>query len=227
VHCRAIDGGDPRLEQIDADARLAFIRRELRDGARKARLWSWSWTGVYGSLATYQLLSATVIDTSRDGRIDGYIGAASAAIGVATMQLMPLKVMSDQRWLDRRLRLASADVDRCALLDEAEHLLVRDAASEAFGTSPLIHAGNLVFNIGLAVLLGAGFGHWRTAGITAAVGTAVGELEVFTQPTNSVDALRRYRSGVLGGRTEQPRPSWVVTPALGAGVYGLQIAGSF
>jgi hypothetical protein len=227
VHCRAIDGGDARLEQIDADRRIAFIRDELHEGAHKARLWSWSWTAAYGSIATYQLLSATVIDPSRDGRIDGYIGAASAAIGVATLQLMPLRVMADQRRLDRRLRLAPPGTDRCAILDEAEHLLLRDAASESFGAGPLVHAGNLAFNVGLAVLLGVGFNHWRTAGITAAVGTAVGEIEILSQPTSSVDALRRYRSGVLGGPTERPRLQWTLTPMLGTSTYGLQVAGSF
>jgi hypothetical protein len=163
-----------------------------------------------------------VIDPSRAGRIDGFIGAGSAAIGIAAMQLMPLKVIGDER----RLRAAGPGTDRCALLAEAERLLERDARSEAFGTSPLMQAGSLVFNVGLAVVLGAGFHHFRTAGITLGVGAVVGELEIATQPTHSIDALRRYRAGLLE-HTEKPARSWTIVPSVGAGEYGLQLVGRF
>jgi hypothetical protein len=214
-------------EGRDTDERLEFIQHELGEGARKAQIWSWSWTAVYGSIAAYQLVSATVIDPSRDGRIDGFVGAGSAAIGVASMQLMPLKVIGDHRRLDLSLRAAGPGADHCALLAEAERLLERDAASEAFGRSPLMQAGTLAFNVGLAALLGAGFHHFRTAGITLATGMAVGELEMFTQPTHSIDALRRYRAGMIKGKDTERAFSWTIVPSVGAGEYGLQLVGRF
>src|SRR5438067_1859024 len=134
VTCPAIDGGSPALTAIDAGERLESIRSHLVREARRAHIWSWTWLSIYATLSVGSL----AIDVARgpDTRIDGYINSGSAAIGVISIVAMPLKVMGDARRLDRLLgaRHATASPEEtCALVAEAERLLVRDARGEAFG----------------------------------------------------------------------------------------------
>ena len=112
--------------------------------------------------------------TDRAGLIDDGIGAGASFVGVLSVALSPQAVMADQYWLERRLRRAPPGTDVCALLADAERLLVRDAKSAAFGKSALVHAGNFVFNAGVMLLLGIGFNHWEQAALQGVVGVAVG-----------------------------------------------------
>jgi hypothetical protein len=111
---------------------------------------------------------------------------------------MPLEVIADTRWLERRLATAPPGTGECQLLAEAEGLLHRDAKGEAFGRSWLFHVGNVVVNVALGLVIAAGFHHWLSGGISSAVGIAVGEAQILTQPTGAVTALARYRRGDLG-----------------------------
>jgi hypothetical protein len=221
VHCQAIAGGSPRLVGIDARVRLAFIREQLTHDARRARIWAWTWAGIYSALTVSSIVLATTLNTDKD-RTDNAIGAGAAAFGLGVLIVMPLAIMRDQRWLERRLRQASADEDPCAELADAERLLLRDAKSEAFGTGPLVHAGNVLFNVGLALVLGAGLGHWDAAAITSMTGIVVGELQSFTQPTGAVRTLRDYREARMSS-TGQPLPDWFVVPTASPTQVGLSL----
>ena len=195
THCRAIAGGSLKLESIDANERLAFLRDALRRGARHARIYHWGWTAIYAGLTAYN--GGRIASDDAYNRINDYFGTGASAFGLLVLWIAPLKVMRDQRWLERRLSRAPPDEDRCAQLADAERLLLRDAEGEAFGKSALIHIGNFAFNTGLALVLGIGFGHWDQAAIQGLVGVAVGELQSFTQPSDEIVTLARYRRADL------------------------------
>jgi hypothetical protein len=118
--------------------------------------------------------------------------------------VMPLRVMGDQRWLERRLATAPLGTHECALLAEAETLLVRDARNQAFGRSEVVHVGNVAVNAIIFAIIGAGFGHWTGAVISAVTGIVVGEVQIFTQPVGLVTDLARYRAGDLRPPTAAP-----------------------
>ncbi|HZS35245.1 MAG TPA: hypothetical protein VFF06_00385 [Polyangia bacterium] len=224
MRCRRIAGGSARLESLDAAARLAYLRENLRRGARHVRAWHYAWSGIYGALTTYQLVLIPFGD--REQRIDYYFGASSALLGFAVLWIAPLKVMRDQRWLERRIAAAPPGESPCAPLADAERLLLRDAASEAFGKSALVHAGNVALNVGLLLALGFGFGHWQQAAIQGPVGIVVGELQIFSQPRDEMTTLARYRSGQL---TPAPRERyWLsVVPDLSRDRAGLSLTIDF
>lgn len=194
--CAAIAGGSARLAAIDAGERLRFVEGALEHGARRARQWAWGWAGIYSAIATYNF--ARLADADEAGRIDYLVGGSASLVGVATLAIHPLGVMRDQRRLERHERAGwPAEPGVCARLAFAEHLLLRDAASEKLGVSALTHAGSFLFNAGLSLLLGVVFGHWSQAAITGFTGLAVGELQIATQPVDVVHALTRYRDGQL------------------------------
>jgi len=219
-------GGSAALDDLDGEARLAFIEERLAHEARRARVWAWSWAGAYSGLVVANGIRIGFA-TNRDDLIDTTLATAASSIGLIALAALPLKVMRDQRALDALVAAAPADGDRCALLAEAERLLLRDAASEALGKSFVVHAGSFVFNVGLGLLLGAGFGHWTQGTIVSFTGIAVGELQTATQPAGAIDSLSRYRSGQLYPATERHTPAFTVVPIVAQGLAGFQIGARF
>ncbi len=214
VGCQPLAGSSSALAGLDAERRLEFLERRLRHDARRARSWAWSWACIYSGLVSYNALRLGLA-TNRHDVIDDSVGTAASSVGLIVLAVLPLKVMRDQRHFERMLGAASPHSDRCALLAEAERLLLRDAGSESFGKSPLIHVGNFAFNMGIGLLLGLGFGHWTQAAIVSFTGIAVGELQSITQPTDAVETLARYRAGDLRESRDRPdRAAWLVVPSL-------------
>lgn len=225
TRCAPIIAGVPELGNIDAEVRLHFLRDRLRQESRKTRIWAFTWTGIYSTLIVYDLAMLDVND--RDKLIDNGIGASAAMVGVLSIALLPPRIIGDQFWLERRLRHAPPGTDTCALLAEAEGLLLRDAKSAAFGKSAMVHAGNFVFNVGVGLLLGVGFGHWGQAALQGLLGIAVGEAMIISQPAGIVRDLSRYRAANLGLPPSWRPVSWAVTPVISRDRAGLLLALGF
>lgn len=186
----------------DARPRLAWIDARLDRTAHHARLWQWGWGLGIGASGVASLAAAPFVAPS--DRVDWYTGAATAAIGVVPFILSPLSVTVDAP----RLRAAVAalppppapgdagdDAAGCALLDQAERLLIANARNQRDQQRWFIHAGNIVFNTGVMLFLGLGYHHWTSGIINGAAGAAVGEAIIFTQPTATIDDLAAYQRG--------------------------------
>jgi hypothetical protein len=225
TECAPIAGGVPELAHVDAQVRLRFIRDRLRLQSRRTRIWAFTWTGLYSAVIVYNLAQLNPQD--RDNLIDNGIGAAASLVGVLSVALVPPKLIGDQFWLERRLKHAPPGTDVCALVAEAEGLLLRDAKSAAFGKSALVHAGNFVFNMGVGLLLGAVFHHWQQAAIQAGLGIAVGEVMIFSQPAEIVSDLSRYRAANLGLPPKWRPVSWGVAPQLSSNYAGITVGAAF
>ncbi len=221
--CALPDGAAPALARADAAARLAFLQAGMRHAAHRARLWAWSSAGALSFAAGFQLLGATHVPDAGD-RIDLYVGAASIGFSLAQLAIFYPRVTIDQWALDRRVARAGPDADRCALVAEAEHLLMRDARSEEIATSAAMQAVTFLFNIGTGLVLGIGFDRWHSAVINLFVGAALGELQIVTQPTDSVDLLRRYRAGELTPHEpEHAQLRWQLAPTASRDGFGLAL----
>jgi hypothetical protein len=220
TYCKPIEGGVGSLARIDADARLEFVRTNLRQGAFDTRIWHSTWSALYGGVAIYQIVSIPF--SSHDGKTWHYFGAGGSLLGLGVLQIMPPKVLADAPALELRLVAESG----CAALADAERVLTRDAASEAFSISPMVHAGNFAINIGLVLALGLGFHNWNQAALQGGIGAVVGEIQTFTQPRRELHALARYRAGDL--RTQRRRAfDFSIAPVLARQQAGLGLGLSF
>jgi hypothetical protein len=212
TQCRAIKGGTPALEAVDAETRLAWIDRHLTVDARNARLWSGLWGGLYGGITVVQsALAATQSDPGQ--RVENIVGAAASFVGVLSVVILPPSVERDESWWQKHKLRVLGHEDPCATLATAELLLQRAADSTEFGIGPLVHVGNFAINIAAGLVLGVGFNRWPAFAYVGIVGIAVGEVQVITQPTAPIEELRLYKLGALDGTQPQARNlQWNVLP---------------
>jgi hypothetical protein len=189
AYALSCDGVSAATDEEDAAVRLDFLRDRMHHGANYASIWDAGWSIAYAGVSTYQAIALPI--ANHHDRIDRSFGLGGSLLGVAVIQIMPMKIIADDRRLERDIKASRGD--QCAQLAEAERLLKRDAASEAFSHGPLVHFGNFILNSGMVVALGFGFHHWNTAAIQGLSGIAIGEIQTFTQPSYELKTLALYQ----------------------------------
>jgi len=229
--CPVPDGADPKLGQVDARERVAFLRTQLGAQARYAHHWANAWFTIYTATLAATVTMAAVADTVDDARDpleindrrDKVIAAAFsilAPIGV----LFSLRVGTDG---PRFLLLDHLDTEasRCVLVRRGEQFMDRDAKDEASRNGWLTQGLLIGVNVALGLAIGAGYGHWLNGAINFAGGMLIGELQFATQPTGLIGAWKRYQAGELG--SPAPRATLRIAPQLSTGSVGLGVAGTF
>jgi hypothetical protein len=224
--CPSMAGAWGQLEDIDASVRLGYIQRRLRSGAARATVWSYGWGTAYAAMAAFQGVRIRLANDYTT-QMESALGAGSSVLGVAALVLMPPAIMGDADRLDAGIANLRPGDDRCALLRDAERYLLRDADNQSFGIGWLMQSVTLAYNIGLGLVFGLWLHDWTGAAITMGTGIAASELMTFTQPTDAIDALRRYRLGDLR-RTSAPSTSyWIAAPDIAPDHAGLTVRGAF
>jgi hypothetical protein len=187
-----------------ADAeRLDFLRGRLEAEASRVTVWRGAWGATYALGTLGQLAAAGAVAT--EDRPDWLWGAASTAVGVAFTIIGTPEVMDDGP--DFARRSAAPGSDPCALIAEGERLLLKDAGNETAGVQWYWHVANVVFNAGMSLIVGLGYGHWVSALVNFLVGAGLGEGTLFTQPTALEAAWQGYLAGGLGPSVRAPGPS--------------------
>jgi hypothetical protein len=174
----------------DVEMRLSFLARVFDREVKTTDTWSWSWGSGYVALAGAQAGVAPAVK-DRDTRAGLVIGSAASGFGALVLFGLPLQITLPLRAVRRRW----AEPDRCLLLRMAEETLAREVRIQKLAKGPLTHIGNVAVNVGIALLMGLGFGQWRSAAISFGVGVAAGEGNAFTQPRHLERAEQDYRTG--------------------------------
>lgn len=219
-------GGALALAGEDASARLGYIQRRLRRGAARSRAWAISWGSIYATTAAVQLVRIPLSE-SPTTQIESGIAAGSAALGVGFVIILPPAILADQARLDRQIAGIPRGGDVCPVLADAERYLVRDAANQAFGVGWLMQSVTVAYNIGLGLVFGLALHDWTVGAITTLSGIAVSELMTLTQPTDAIDALRRYRAGDLRPTTATSTSYWIAAPDVAPGRVGMRVGAAF
>jgi len=178
----------PALAQINPNDRLQFLTGSLERAHRRASTWMWSWRVAYLGLAGGAVGLAQVTD-DHNQRIDFYFGAGKSAAAELNQLAMPLHVEP---------ATASAGPDICAALADSEIALGRAADDESRIYGWGMHAVMAGVNIGAGLAEGLLYDDiWTLAVVGMVTGIAVGELEIWTQPTDAVEVRRHYLRGEL------------------------------
>jgi hypothetical protein len=171
---RAGSCGDPQA----VEDRLDVLADAFDDQIRGLDIWSFSWGGIYGTLAISEGIVAATMSGDNPGRIDIVFGAIAAGVGAVSFMILPMRLTVPLR----HVRTQWADPDRCGLLFRAEQVRQHVADEQRVAKSWLGHAGNLLVNLGIALTFGLVLHHWEAGLISAGVGLAVGELNLLSQP---------------------------------------------
>lgn len=156
------------------------LRAALESDQRAVSTWFWGWTGFFGGVATAQ--SVVVAGSNRAQLVDpAAVGAVSSSLGFVGMGLTEV----------RPDLAAQLPMDDAGLWQQLRLQARREAAGKAWP------------NHVLAAAVAVGGGLWLVLGrdrpvegaINTAVSLAVGELQLWTQPTRALDAWRRWRPG--------------------------------
>jgi hypothetical protein len=191
----------------DAEAQIAFVRERLTADAGNARLWMWGW-GIGYTAATLGQAGLTFATDDEGEKVELWVGAGKSALGLIPTLLIPVPALRDAGALDR---MASAGGDRCAVASAAEKYLAASADDEAFNRGFLAHTGNVLVNGGGLLVVGLGYDRWLTGTLSAVVGIAIGEVQIYTRPTAS-----------LRGRDDW-RTRWTIVPVVTSEVTGAQL----
>lgn len=179
----------------EVDARVSFIRSSLRADARHAQTWSSSW-GLFGvGVAAGSVALAAASETSHDRIV--WLAQGLPALGFPALMLLdPLKVMSDERDLERLVVVHGTS--SCDVLRAAESYLERDARDERKKTSVFAHALGVLANVASSAVIVIGTGDWGAALLNGAGGIAVSETNLWTLPTGAAHAQDAYRARSFG-----------------------------
>ncbi len=208
-----------QVERSDAE-RLKFLKTELVAEGNRAWNWSIAWATIYAAGTVGQVAPIPLIVPS--DQVEWWVGAATTAVGIAFVAFDPLEVIDAAPRFEKR---TTQPADICAVIAEGEGLLERGAAHEALGRRWFIHALNVVFNVGVGLILGLGYGHWVAGAVNFAIGVTLGEATILTSPNRLVSAWSEYQRGELGQAATPV--SFKVFPMIRSDAAGLGVALTF
>jgi hypothetical protein len=175
--------------------KLAFLEDRLTRGEPAASTWWNAWYITYLAATAGQAAVAGAV-RDRDLRADMAVGAVSSALGVVPLGLFDFPARYAGTAL--RARPARTPAERRAKLALGEKLLRESAEAEAFGRSWLAHLGCVGVSALSGLVLAVAYKRGVSSLITVATNLAVGELQVWTQPTAAVRDWAAYQQGTLG-----------------------------
>jgi hypothetical protein len=196
--------------------RQLFIEERLDAGRRHALYWQQGWTGFYSaSMVVQGVLGVT--ENDKDDRVKNIVGALKSGVAFAELLLNPIP----GRYGADELRNMPTNTPTANLrrLNRGEQLLQRRATRAANRRIWKPHLKVLGLNLVGAVLI-AGFGDEDDALPSTALGIAVGEAAIWSQPWLPEADLQDYRNRFPPSRTGL---NWKLVPTPG----GIAITGNF
>lgn len=178
--------------------RLQVIETMLNESRFSNSLWWYGWMGAYGAASA---VSFTIASKSDDDvtRITQTVSGIESVIGLAGVILTPLPPAYAYRHLDNMPYSTQEDKDK--KLSAAEGYLRETAQTQEFGASWVAHTLNFVVNAsgGLVIWQGydeqiehAGGDPLKEGLLNFIIGFAVGEIQIFTQPTGGIRQWKFY-----------------------------------
>jgi hypothetical protein len=146
---------------------------ELRTEADRAWTWRRNWTLINAGLMAGSFAVVPLVE--REDRPDWIISGAGSGITALTTWFFPLRVES-----------AAAELEALPASERAEQLprLWHESAEDEHDrvTWPW-HVANVALSAGAGAIIAFGYHHYVSGAVTAVAGSALGEVQILTQPT--------------------------------------------
>lgn len=171
------------LSENDIRQRQNFIEERLDDGRQHASYWQNGWTGFYAVSAAAQTVMWLDADNN-DDRISAVVGAAKSAGALIDILLRPLP---GRHGADEIRNLPAAE-----RLSRGEELLDQAAQRAQERTSWKSHLKVIGVNLFSGILIAA-FGDEGDAAVSTALGIAIGEANIWSQPSFPIENRKDYQ----------------------------------
>lgn len=198
------------ISESELDQRLRFIETRLAGLNPNASYWQYGWTGFYAATALGQAALAIDEDDS-DDELGYIVGAVKSTGGLVQMLLKPLPAVTSHD--DFQSMASETRAERLLKLEQGEALLQENAirAQQRYGFKR--HAIGIGVNLlGAAVI--AAYGDSSDALPSAAIGIAISEANIWTEPSRAATDLDDYRSQFDGAQKTSVR-NWHLVPSRG------------
>jgi hypothetical protein len=146
---------------------------KLRTEADSAWAWRRNWTLINVGLMAGSFAVVPLVE--REDRPDWIISGAGSGITAITTWFFPLRVESAADELE-----ALPVSERAKQLPRLWHESAEDEHDRV--TWPW-HVANVTLSVGAGAIIAFGYDHYVSGAVTAVAGTALGEVQIFTQPT--------------------------------------------
>lgn len=185
----------------DVSARIDNIQQSLDDGTGSAQLWWYGWVGFY-SAATALPLAVALTTDNKTLQVTSGVAAGESLIGLGGMLIFSFPPRSAAAEL--RSMPENTPEERMKKLSVAETLLKESSDSEMAGTSWVQHSLGVLVNAAGALVIWQVYGNrikqaggtaWEQALIAFVAGTAVSEVQIWTEPTRAISDEKEYTSG--------------------------------
>lgn len=198
------------LSDGEVTRRLNFLVDRL-DTDRDYAWWWWhGWTAFYGVGVVVEGVRAGLTD--HDAKKAEYIiGGIKAAGGFILLLMRPQEAMNGADAV--RALPGTTAADRRLQLAVAEDQLRRNAEVSLRRYNWLRHLLNFGINAAGGVIIGAAFDDPSRGARSAGVGTAVGEISLWSQPWWPADDWEAYRRRF--NAVDDQRLSWRFVPTIG------------
>ena len=169
------------LNDEEIDARLRFLDSRLQELKKPSSSWQYGWTSFYAVSGVAQFYKA-IDENDSDDEVKYFVGAAKSAGALAMQLLKPLPVVAGMNAYEKMP--SDAREQKLARLEKAESLLRHQAirADSRYTLKPHILSVGVNL-IGAAVI--AAVGDSDDAFESAALGIAIGQANIWTQPSAS------------------------------------------
>lgn len=183
----------------DDSKRIQQIQTYLDSGKTRAQLWWYGWTGFYTGAAIFSFTMAALSD-NRTSKIFQNVQAFESLVGTAGLLIFPFPAKSAADKL--KVMPQNTEEEQIAKLREAEDLLEKSARAEIGGRSWLQHSLAFLVNATGSIVIWKGYektikengdNPLTQALINLVLGTAVAELQIWTQPTKAIRDWKEYR----------------------------------
>jgi hypothetical protein len=194
----------------DVELELAIVRA-LHEQAGRAHTHRYVWTGINGALALGSFAALPVVQ--RESRPDFVVGGVGSLLSAVTTFVFPLRVESDASDLDRIERLPPEERSR-----KLHELLRASAEDERARLALPWHALNLATCALTGGIIAFGFHHTLSGVAQGTGGFALGEAQLFTQPTG----LTQFQASSAASAAFDLRPRISIqSRALSIGLSGI------
>lgn len=206
-------------DRDDTEARLIFLSERLQAGKTGAQAWYWTWTAIYGAASIGQAIGF-FLSQDVEGQVNWAVGTATTLLGLLLMLITDFPAEYATRELARMP--TGTPEQRRAKLKRAEELMEGAATSQADGRAWYIHLGGAAVSLVGGLILWLAYGLLVDGIINAAVGFAVTELQIWTQPTRAIKDWADYQAQ-FGPAVTGNKPTVRIVPTMG----GMAVVGRF